>query len=94
MPAGMSRNAFIPVFVLAGPSLNYKNVFVCLHNGRPYHESHGNIRKYIRKYIGKYIGKYIRNKRVDGFTGACNTLCQCFEVSRKPYKHLKTVSQS
>ena len=27
MPAGMSRNAFIPVFVLAVSSLNYKNVF-------------------------------------------------------------------
>ena len=74
MPAGISRNAFIPVFVLAGPSLNYKNVFMCLHNGRPCHAPHGNIRKYKRNYI--------TDKRVDGFTGACNTLCQCFEVSR------------
>ena len=86
MPAGMSRNAFIPVFVLAGPSLNYKNVFVCCIMDGPVMQHTVYIRKYIRKYI--------RNKRVDGFTGACNTLCQCFEVSRQPYKHLKTVSRS
>ena len=84
----MSRKAFTPVFVPAVPSLNYKSVFVCCIMDGPVmqHTAHDNIRKYIGKYIG--------NKRVDGFTGACNTLCQCFEVSRQPYKHLKTVSQS
>ena len=84
MPAGMSRKAFIPVFVLAVPSLNYKNVFICYITDGPV----------MQHTVNDNIGKYIGNKRVDGFMGACNTLCQCFEVSRQPYKHLKTVSQS
>ena len=50
MPAGMSRNAFIPVFVLAGPSLNYKNVFVyCIMDGPVMQHTVQQVHKKVHK---------------------------------------------